>query len=160
MNQRKYFKGVHVVVDTLWGDSGKGKIVDIGAQNSQAVVRFNGGDNAGHTIKNSQGEFKLHLIPSGIFNPKTLCLIDSGVVVNPFVLQKEILDLRQAGIGVSSENLLVSRRSHLVLPWHITLDRLRESMKKKNKIGTTGRGIGPAYADKTAREGLRVSDLF
>lgn len=160
MSQKKYFKGIHVVVDTLWGDSGKGKIVDIGAQNTKAVVRFNGGDNAGHTINNNKGEFKLHLIPSGIFNPKTLCIIDSGVVVNPFVLEREIKELRSAGIPVSGKNLMVSRRSHLVLPWHVALDALRESLKKKNKIGTTGRGIGPAYADKTAREGLRIDDLF
>ena len=160
MNLKTYVKGVNVVVDTLWGDSGKGKIVDMASAHVDMVVRYAGGANAGHTIKNDQGTFKFHLIPSGILNPKVLNIIDSGVVLNPDTVVEELLSLRKQGIKITSKNLLISSRAHLVMPWHL----LRDQPKKRNslaaKIGTTGRGIGPTYSDKAARRGLRVKDLF
>lgn len=160
MNLKSYVKGVNVVVDTLWGDSGKGKIVDLLAARADAVVRCAGGSNAGHTIKNEQGTFKLHLVPSGILHKKTLNIIESGVVVNPTALVEEIKELRKAGISITRANLRISRRAHLVMPWHILRDQLKDAKLGKSKIGTTGRGIGPTYSDRTAREGLRVKDLY
>ncbi len=157
MNTKQYFKGINVVVDTLWGDSGKGKIVDLAAQHVDMVIRFAGGSNAGHTIKNEKGLFKLHLIPSGIFNPKALNIIDSGVVLNPESVAQEITDLCKQGIKVTRENLRISGRATVVMPWHILRDQLKD---KQGKIGTTGRGIGPTYSDRTSREGLRVNDLY
>jgi len=160
MNLKNYVKGVNVVVDTLWGDSGKGKIVDMASAHVDMVIRYAGGSNAGHTIKNDLGEFKLHLIPSGILNPKVLNIIDSGVALNPDTVVEELHSLRKQGIKITSKNLLISSRAHLVMPWHL----LRDQPKKRNslaaKIGTTGRGIGPTYSDKSARRGLRVKDLF
>ena len=160
MNLKTYVKGVNVVVDTLWGDSGKGKIVDMASTHVDMVIRYAGGANAGHTIKNEQGTFKLHLIPSGILNPNVLNIIDSGVALNPDTVLEEILSLRKQGIKVTNKNLLISSRAHIVMPWHL----LRDQPKKRNslaaKIGTTGRGIGPTYSDKSARRGLRVKDLF
>lgn len=151
---------ISVVVDTLWGDSGKGKIVDMLASAVDVVVRYAGGSNAGHTIKNDQGTFKLHLVPSGILHKKTMNIIESGVVVNPAALVAEIRELRRAGVSITRSNLRISRRAHLVMPWHILRDQLRDARSGKSKIGTTGRGIGPTYADRTAREGFRVKDLY
>ncbi len=151
---------ISVVVDTLWGDSGKGKIVDLLAPKADVVVRYAGGSNAGHTIKNDQGTFKLHLVPSGILHKKTLNIIESGVVVNPTALVAEIRELRKAGVSITKHNLRISRRAHLVMPWHILRDQLKDAKSGKSKIGTTGRGIGPTYADRTAREGFRMKDLY
>lgn len=151
---------ISVVVDTLWGDSGKGKIVDLLAPKADVVVRYAGGSNAGHTIKNAQGTFKLHLVPSGILHKKTLNIIESGVVVNPTALVAEIRELRKAGVSITRNNLRISRRAHLVMPWHILRDQLKDAKSGKSKIGTTGRGIGPTYADRTAREGFRMKDLY
>lgn len=160
MNLKTYAKGVNVVVDTLWGDSGKGKIVDMAAQHVDMVVRYAGGSNAGHTIKNEKGIFKLHLVPSGILNPKVMCIIDSGVVIDPISLALEIADVQKQGVSITPKNLRIAGRAHLVMPWHLLRDQPKKSKSTSAKIGTTGRGIGPTYSDKTAREGLRVKDLF
>lgn len=156
----RFWSGTNAVVDNGWGDSGKGKIVDVGAQSADLVIRYNGGPNAGHTIKNERGEFKLHLMPSGIFNPDALCVITGGVVVNPFILSDEIEELRKSGIAISSSNLLISKGAHLIMPWHRTRDSLEEVARGGEKIGTTGQGIGPVYADRASRNGLRVGDLL
>ncbi len=147
-----------VVIGGQWGDEGKGKIVDNLAQQCAMVVRFSGGDNAGHTVINPQGEFKLHLIPSGIFVPGVRCIIGNGVAINPKVLISEIAELNRD--GVVTDNLCISDRAHLILPWHTMLDGLEESRRAGQAIGTTGKGIGPAFADKTARTGIRVGDLL
>ena len=160
MNLKNYVKGINIVVDTLWGDSGKGKIVDMMAQHVDMVVRYAGGSNAGHTIKNEKGVFKLHLVPSGILNPKVLCIVDSGVVVDPISLATEIKDVQKQGVSITPKNLRISSRAHLVMPWHLLRDQPKKTKSTSAKIGTTGRGIGPTYSDKTAREGLRVKDLF
>jgi adenylosuccinate synthase len=148
---------VTAVVGGQWGDEGKGRVIDYLAQRADLVVRFQGGDNAGHTVVNDFGTFKLHLVPSGIFTPTTRCLIGAGTVVNPDGLLRELAEIEAA--GVSTDNLLIDQRAHLVLPYHPRLDALREAALEGQKIGTTGRGIGPAYADKAARVGLRVGDL-
>lgn len=160
MNLKSYVRGVNVVVDTLWGDSGKGKIVDLASAHVDMVIRYAGGANAGHTIKNDQGTFKLHLIPSGILNPKVLNIIDSGVVINPDTVIEELLSLRKQGIKITNKNLLISSRAHLVMPWHLQLDQPKRRNSLSEKLATTGRGIGPTYSDKAARQGLRVKDLF
>lgn len=149
---------VTAVIGAQWGDEGKGKIVDLLAQRAKAVVRFSGGDNAGHTIVNPQGEFRLHLVPSGIFYPETVCIIGNGVVVNPKVLLEEIDDLKKH--GVDTDHLFISDRAHLIMPYHILLDGLEERRRGKGALGTTGKGIGPAFADKTARLGFRTCDLL
>jgi adenylosuccinate synthase len=149
-----------VVVGTQWGDEGKGKVVDLLTQHAEVVVRFQGGNNAGHTLVVGQDKFILHLIPSGILHPGKECLIGNGVVVDLEILQKEILALRQRGIAVGPENLGISERAHLILPYHKHLDLAREAQKGKGSIGTTGRGIGPCYEDKAARGGIRVIDLI
>jgi adenylosuccinate synthase len=149
---------VTAVVGAQWGDEGKGRVVDYLAQRARLVVRFQGGDNAGHTVKNDRGEFALHMIPSGIFNPDTLCIVGAGTVVNPDNLMKEMQLLRDAGLDLN--NLLLDRRANVVLPYHPMLDSLAESARSEGtKIGTTKRGIGPAYADKAARIGIRLGDL-
>ncbi|MFN8455425.1 MAG: adenylosuccinate synthase [Anaerolineae bacterium] len=148
---------VTAVVGAQWGDEGKGRIVDALAGEMDWVIRFQGGDNAGHTVVNEHGEFKLHLIPSGIFYPQVHCLIGAGCVVNPAVLLQELADLEAA--GVSTGNLLVSERAHMVLPYHRLLDGIQEA-SEKSALGTTKRGIGPAYSDKGARRGLRLGDLL
>jgi adenylosuccinate synthase len=156
---------VIAVVGAQWGDEGKGRVVDYLASSMEGsgkpadiVVRYQGGDNAGHTVINQFGEFKLHLIPSGIFNPGTKCVVGTGCVVNPETLLTEIDELRAA--GVSLECLFVSSRAHLTLPYHRQLDGLEEKGRGAKAIGTTRRGIGPTYADKAARWGLRVGDLL
>jgi len=149
---------VTAVIGAQWGDEGKGKITDYLAQNMDVVLRANGADNAGHTIINEYGEFKLHLVPSGIFNPEVISIIGSGVAVNPKILIKEIVELHSR--GVETKNLKISSRAHLIMPWHILLDELQEKSSKENEIGTTRRGVGPVFSDKTARFGLRVGDFL
>lgn len=148
---------VTAIVGAQWGDEGKGRVIDYLAQNADLVIRFQGGDNAGHTVVNDNGTFKLHLIPSGIFNPNTINLIGTGCVVNPDTLLEEIADLEKR--GVDTRNLLISNRAQITMPYHTQLDGLQEVARKNKAIGTTKRGIGPAYADKGARRGLRIGDL-
>ncbi len=147
-----------VVVGGHWGDEGKGKIVDLLAEKAKLVVRFSGGDNAGHTVINTYGEFRLHLIPSGIFYPHTTCIIGNGVAVNPAVLIGEMDELRQRGIDIS--RLFISDRAHLIMPYHVLLDGLEEASRAGKALGTTLKGVGPAFTDKTARLGIRVGDLL
>jgi adenylosuccinate synthase len=149
---------VTAVVGAQWGDEGKGRIIDFLAQEADVVIRFQGGDNAGHTVINEYGKHALHLIPSGIFNPKTQNIIGSGCVVNPQALLEEMDSL--AAAGVQLDNLWISTRAQMVMPYHRTLDELEEKARGKDTIGTTKRGIGPAYADKAARSGLRIGDLL
>ncbi len=149
---------VIAVVGGQWGDEGKGKIIDLLAEKANIVARFSGGDNAGHTVINPYGEFRLHLVPSGIFYPQVTCIIGNGVAVNPAVLLKEIDELRRH--GVDTRRLLVSDRAHLIMPYHTLLDKLEEERREKGALGTTLRGIGPAFADKAARTGIRVGDLL
>ena len=147
----------YVVVGTQWGDEGKGKIVDVLAEKMDMVVRFQGGNNAGHTVVVNNEKTILHLLPSGILNENSLCVIGSGVVVDPFVLLEEIKILEERGLNVN--HLRISDRAHIIMPYHIKLDILNEQRLENNKIGTTKRGIGPCYADKFSRIGLRISDL-
>ena len=148
---------VLVVLGAQWGDEGKGKVVDLLCEQADVVVRYQGGNNAGHTVENELGKFALHLVPSGIFNPRIVSVIGNGVVIDPTVLRKEIDELEAR--GVSTARLKVSPGAHLIMPYHIMLDHVQETRLGKGKIGTTGRGIGPAYADKAAREGVRMQDL-
>lgn len=145
------------VIGGQWGDEGKGKIVDLLAQEAEIIVRYSGGANAGHTVINSEGTFSLHLIPSGIFNKKAVCIIGNGVVLDPAELISEMDKLAKAKIDIS--RIYISDRANLVMPYHGMLDRLEEESRGKSAIGTTGRGIGPAYADKAARIGIRTHDL-
>jgi len=147
-----------ILVGAQWGDEGKGKIIDVLTEQADVVVRTQGGNNAGHTVFIGPKKFVLHLIPSGILRPEKKCVIGNGVVIDPVSLVKEIEELRQLGIR-ADENLLISETAHIVLPYHRDLDAQREVLKGQNKIGTTKRGIGPAYGDKAARTGLRVIDL-
>ena len=148
-----------VVVGTQWGDEGKGKIVDMLARDASVVVRYQGGSNAGHTVINRRGTYVFHLIPSGILYPRTLCVIGNGVVVDPAVLIEEMDGLHAKGVRVG-KNLVISQRAHLIMPYHKAIDRASERSKGLKRIGTTGRGIGPSYADKMARIGLRAADLL
>jgi adenylosuccinate synthase len=149
---------VIAVVGAQWGDEGKGKVVDMLAQRARMVVRFSGGDNAGHSVVNPHGAFKLHLIPSGIFNSRVACIIGNGVVVNPKVLIGEMDDLNKR--GVATDNLFISDRAHLIMPYHLLLDGLEEEARGGKAIGTTRKGIGPVFADKAARLGIRAGDLL
>ena len=149
---------VMVVVGGQWGDEGKGKIIDFLAEKTKMVVRFSGGDNAGHTVINPYGEFKMHLVPSGIFYSQVTCIISNGVVVNPAVLLKELNELRSHDIDVN--HLVISDRAHLIMPYHILLDELEEERRGKGALGTTRRGIGPAFTDKVARLGIRAGSLL
>ena len=148
-----------VIVGAQWGDEGKGKIVDVLTEKADIVARYQGGHNAGHTVVINEKKFVLHLIPSGILHKNTACIIGNGVVVEPQALIKEITALRKRGIKVS-DNLLISRNAHLIMPYHLVLDSVGEKTKGRKCIGTTGRGIGPTYVDKMARTGLRVGDLL
>ncbi len=150
---------VVIVVGAQWGDEGKGKIVDYLTRKAALVARYQGGHNAGHTVVIKDKKFVLHLIPSGILHKGTTCIIGNGVVVEPSALIGEIDELRDKGIAVN-ENLLLSKNAHLIMPYHIALDKASETSKGKKSIGTTGRGIGPAYVDKMARCGLRVGELL
>ncbi len=149
---------VTVVVGAQWGDEGKGKIVDMLAEKADLVVRFSGGDNAGHTIINNIGKFALRLVPSGIFNPATTCVIGNGTVINPAVLLEEMASLNQR--GVATDNLLISDRANLIMPWHLVIEGYEEEARGKSAIGTTRKGIGPAFSDKIARLGIRMGDLL
>ncbi|KPV51051.1 adenylosuccinate synthetase, partial [Kouleothrix aurantiaca] len=149
---------VVAVIGAQWGDEGKGHIVDLLAERARLVVRYGGGNNAGHTVLNDHGTFKLHVVPSGIFDPGTVNVIGHGVVIDPAVLLEELKDIQSKGISISK--LFISERAHVVMPYHITQDRGDETLRGDNKIGTTGRGIGPAYADKMSRIGIRLGDLL
>lgn len=148
-----------VIVGAQWGDEGKGKIVDILTEKADMVVRFQGGNNAGHTLVVGTEEYALHLVPSGILHCGKKSLVAGGVVVDPDVLLKEIDGLLARGVTVTPSNLLLSERAHIIMPYHLALDQAREGSKGETKIGTTGRGIGPAYEDKASRIGLRLGDL-
>jgi adenylosuccinate synthase len=149
---------VLVVVGAQWGDEGKGKVVDLLAERADVVVRYQGGNNAGHTVENERGKFALHLVPSGIFYPAVVAIIGNGVVIDPVVMRSEIDGLESRGI--STANLKISGGAHLIMPYHIMLDHVHETELGKGKIGTTGRGIGPTYSDKASRQGIRMQDLL
>ena len=152
--------GTNFVTDPTWGDNGKGKIVDLMAQRAHMVVKTNGGPNAGHTVVNEHGEFALHLVPSGIFNPDAVCVLSDTVVINPTSLVAEIESVRKSGVEINSNNFLISMNAHLIMPWHRKRDGLREVARGEGKIGTTGQGVGPTYSDRTDRTGLRARDLI
>src|SRR6185503_15050385 len=149
---------VIAVVGAQWGDEGKGRVVDYLATDADLVIRYGGGNNAGHTVVNPHGHFKLHLIPSGIFYPRTRNLLGGGVVINPPALVRELDGLASAGFDCA--NFFISERAHLVMAYHVLLDQLEERERGTAKLGTTSRGIGPAYVDKVARRGIRVVDLM
>ena len=151
-----------VVVGAMWGDESKGKLIDFLAHDKDVVVRWGGGSNAGHTVVvpsegGGEEEYKLHLVPSGILHPNTLCVVADGVVLDPASFVGELTMLKAR--GVSCENLKISGNVHIVLPYHVLLDELEEKRKGKRALGTTGRGIGPAYQDKAARVGIRMREF-
>jgi adenylosuccinate synthase len=148
-----------ILVGAQWGDEGKGKIIDVLTEQADVVVRYAGGNNAGHTVFLGPKKYVLHLVPSGILRKNKLCVIGNGVVVDPIGLVEEITGLQKIGVKVTPKNFVLSETAHVVFPYHRELDAQREVLKGKNKIGTTKRGIGPAYGDKAARVGLRVNDL-
>jgi len=150
--------GATAVIGGQWGDEGKGKIIDLLAESSDFVVRYSGGNNAGHTVINHLGEFWLHVVPAGIFNENTQCVIGNGVALDPNILISELDQLEKANIDVS--RLVISDRAHIVFPFHRLLDSLEESRLQDKAIGTTKRGIGPTFVDKTARRGVRMGDLL
>ena len=147
-----------VVVGGQWGDEGKGRIVDLLARKARIVARYSAGNNAGHTIVNERGEFKLHLVPAGIFYPDKTCVIGNGVAIDPDVLLDEIANLQDKGIDTS--RLVVSDRAQVIMPWHRQIDLLDEQLRGKAAIGTTGKGVGPCFIDKVARRGIRIADLL
>ncbi len=149
-----------VVVGAQWGDEGKGKVVDLLTEHAQVVVRFQGGNNAGHTLVVGGEKTVLHLIPAGILHPGKTCVIGNGVVIDPFVLVGEIDALKRRGLMPDDSQLLISSNAHVIFPWHKLFDSLREKIRGPGAIGTTGRGIGPAYEDKVARVGIRIRDLL
>lgn len=149
-----------IIVGAQWGDEGKGRIVDLLSAGADVVARYNGGDNAGHTVTVGQETFKLHLIPSGIIHPHTTGVIGNGVVVNPQTLLAEMEMVRSHGVRVDETRLRISHAAHLITPAHLALDLAQEKQRDKGSIGTTGRGIGPAYTDKAARTGLRMEDML
>jgi adenylosuccinate synthase len=148
-----------VVVGAQWGDEGKGKVVDLLTCDADMVVRYQGGNNAGHTVITNGQKYALHLIPSGIIHPGKRCVIGNGVVLDPAEFCKEMDELRARGVAINPDNLYISSGTHLIMPYHKALDQARESSKGDAKIGTTGRGIGPCYEDKVARIGIRAADL-
>ena len=149
---------IDVLLGLQWGDEGKGKVVDVLTPRYDIIARFQGGPNAGHTIEFDNKKFILHTIPSGIFNHNTINVIGNGVIIDPFILRKEISNLNNSGINVK-DNLLVSRKAHLIMPTHRLLDAVFEKAKGKNKIGSTLKGIGPCYTDKISRNGIRVGNI-
>lgn len=149
-----------VVLGAQWGDEGKGKMTDYLAEKAEVIVRFQGGNNAGHTVEVEDKQYKLHLIPSGILYGNKLNVIGNGVVIDPKALFEEIDYLEGLGVKVTPENLIISDRAHIIMPYHKILDKLKEKSRGKNDIGTTGKGIGPAYTDKVERSGIRVCDLL
>src|SRR5665647_1003449 len=152
------FMSTVVVVGTQWGDEGKGKITDFLAESADVVARYQGGNNAGHTIIIQDKKYKLTLIPSGIFNQNKLCVIGNGLVLHPEALIAEIQYVQDNGF--STANLKISDRAHVIMPYHLLLDGLEEDSKGAAKIGTTRKGIGPCYVDKAARNGIRIADLL
>ncbi len=151
---------VNAVIGVQWGDEGKGRVVDYLAQDADLVIRFQGGDNAGHTVINDKGKFALHILPSGVFNPETMNIVSAGTVVNFDTMHNEIAHIEEAS-GYKVENLFIDERAHLILPYHIALDGAEEGKRDASqKIGTTKRGIGPCYQDKAARSGIRAADLL
>lgn len=148
-----------VIVGTQWGDEGKGKIVDFLTEKADIVARYQGGNNAGHTVVIKDEKYVLHLIPSGILHKGKKCIIGNGVVIDPLALITEIDTLREKGIKVD-KNLLISKNAHLIMPYHIAIEKANENRRADKKIGTTGKGIGPSYTDKIARHGIRVVDLL
>lgn len=151
---------LQVIVGAQWGDEGKGRIVDWFAAGADYTARYNGGDNAGHTVTVGSRIFKLHLIPSGIIHPQTIAVLGNGMVVNPRTLFEEMDALRNAGVSITPERLRVSHAAHLITPAHQALDRALETARGRGNLGTTGRGIGPAYTDKATRRGLRLADML
>lgn len=149
-----------IIVGAQWGDEGKGRIVDLLSSQAEVVARFNGGDNAGHTVTVGSQTFKLHLIPSGIIHSHTTAVIGSGVVVNPETLLSEMEMVRSHGVRVDESRLRISHAAHIITPLHRALDKAQEQSRGKDSIGTTGRGIGPAYTDKASRTGLRMEDML
>jgi adenylosuccinate synthase len=149
---------VIILVGGQWGDEGKGKIIDLLSERADMVIRSQGGNNAGHTVVNAGQEFRFHLIPSGILYPKTSCVIGNGVVLDPAVLLQEMVQVQSRGISI--DRLLISDRAHLIMPWHPIFDKLEEEQRGDDRLGTTWRGIGPAYADKVRRIGFRAGDLL
>jgi adenylosuccinate synthase len=148
------------VIGTQWGDEGKGKIVDLYTEKADIVARFQGGNNAGHTLVVKGRKTILHLIPSGILHDNKICIIGNGVVFDPFVFLQEMEELQKGGLLQPNTRLFISERAHLIMPYHRSIDQAREARTSGKKIGTTGRGIGPAYEDKAARTGIRVGDLY
>jgi len=146
------------IIGAQWGDEGKGKIVDLLAEKANMVVRFSGGNNAGHTVVNPYGEFRMHLVPSGIFYPEVTCIIGNGVVIDPAVLLEEIDELQRQGVTVN--RLFISDRAHLIMPYHTLIDALEEEARGGGALGTTRKGIGPVYVDKVGRLGIRTGDLL
>ncbi len=151
---------LNIIIGTQWGDEGKGRVVDLLAAQADYVARYNGGDNAGHTVTVGEKTFKLHLIPSGVIHPHTIGVIGNGLVVNPAVLLQEIEMLRALGVDIHPERLKISHAAHLITPGHLALDAAREQARGAGKIGTTLRGIGPAYNHKAERSGLRVEAML
>ena len=149
-----------VVVGTQWGDEGKGKVVDIYAENADVIARFQGGNDAGHTLVVGGKQTILHLIPSGILHAGKVCMIGNGVVVDPQVLIEEMDSLRERGVLPDNTPLFLSERAHIIMPYHKLIDIAREAKSGDKKIGTTGRGIGPCYEDKIGRRGIRLMDLL
>lgn len=148
-----------VVLGSQWGDEGKGRIVDLLADKTDVIVRYQGGNNAGHTIIIDENKIVLHHIPSGILRENKVSVIGNGVVIDPKILIKEIDGLRSSGFKISPENFKISDRSHVIMPYHKEIDKRREILKGNSKIGTTGMGIGPVYEDKYARRGIRALDI-
>jgi len=149
-----------IVVGSQWGDEGKGRVVDLLAADADLVARYYGGDNAGHTVSVGSETFKLHLIPSGIIQPQTTCLLGNGMVINPAVLVNEMDELRENGVDVSPHRIIISSSAHIITPGHRALDKAREESRGEDKIGTTQRGIGPAYTTKVNRSGLRMEQML
>jgi len=149
-----------IIIGTQWGDEGKGRVVDLLSARADLVARYNGGDNAGHTVTVGDKTFKLHQIPSGIIHPSTIGVIGNGVVINPVTLLAEIDMLRKNGVEVNADRLRISHAAHLITPAHRALDKAQETARGKGQIGTTGRGIGPAYTDKAARTGIRLEEML
>ncbi len=148
---------VIIVIGGQWGDEGKGRVVDLIARKAHVVARYSGGNNAGHTVVNEFGETRLHLVPAGIFYADKVCVIGNGVIIDPKVLLEEIDDLQSRGVSV--EKLNISSRCQIIMPWHLMIDRLDEELRGKGAIGTTARGVGPCFADKVFRAGIRMADL-
>ncbi len=143
-----------VVIGGQWGDEGKGRIVDLVAQGASVVARYSAGNNAGHTVINDMGEFKLNVVPAGIFYADKTCIVGNGVAIDPAILLREIETLASRGVSVA--NLFVSDRCHVIMPWHPLIDLADEKLRGAAAIGTTGRGVGPCFADKVARLGIRI----